>query len=221
MHFSSIVSITKQATYSNATFKVPLDQINALTQRSFFIDKTMLENSYNLLLEFFLLSKQDNLSELFNDYSLKIFKFLNEKDIQGVKIYHAKLSSILTLIRIKTALSINFENKELFLPFMFCFRGRVYELSNLSFTFYKEFRYCLYSGIYKEETELFHPINSQINSTIDDCFYLFKKYNWFENLNIIRKRTCAWLFISIGALKKTQLGKKVHISSFLLKGIEL
>jgi len=71
---------------------------------------------------------------------------------------------------------MNFDGKELFLPFMFCFRGRVYDLGNLSFTFYKEFRYCAYSGIYDDELEMFHPINSQINSTIDDYFYLFKKY---------------------------------------------
>jgi hypothetical protein len=59
---------------------------------------------------------------------------------------------------------------------MFCFRGRIYELGNLSFTFYKEFRYCLYSGFYNKEEENFHPINSQINNTIDENFHLFKKY---------------------------------------------
>jgi hypothetical protein len=71
---------------------------------------------------------------------------------------------------------MDFDDKKLYLPFMFCFRGRLYELSNLSFTFYKEFRYCAYSGVYENENELFHPISSQINSTIDDHFYLFKKF---------------------------------------------
>jgi len=52
-HFSSVISVTKQATYSNSTFKIPYDQIDALTQRSFFIDRTLLIKNYNFLLEFF------------------------------------------------------------------------------------------------------------------------------------------------------------------------
>lgn len=220
-HFSSVISVTKQATYSNSTFKIPYDQIDALTQRSFFIDRTLLIKNYNFLLEFFSLTNESNLSELFDIYSLKIFNFLCELDICSAKMYHSKLSIILTLIRIKSILDMNFDGKELFLPFMFCFRGRVYDLGNLSFTFYKEFRYCAYSGIYDDELEMFHPINSQINSTIDDYFYLFKKYAWFYNLSLIRKRTCVWLFIALGVLQKNKLGKKVHISAFLLKGFEL
>jgi hypothetical protein len=82
----------------------------------------------------------------------------------------------MSLIRIKTILSLNFDNKRLFLPFKFCFRGRIYELSELSFTHYKEFRYCMYSGIYTSETENFHPINSQINNTIDTNFVFLQKY---------------------------------------------
>jgi hypothetical protein len=49
-HFSSIVSITKQATYSDATFKIQRDQVDSLTQRSFFVDRSLLLNSYNSLI---------------------------------------------------------------------------------------------------------------------------------------------------------------------------
>lgn len=223
-HFSSVVFITKQATYSDATFKIQLDQVGVLTERSFYIDRNLLLKGYDLLIKNHPFPKSPNpcdLSTILNNYSLKIQNFLNEKDLQSLKIYHSKLSEILTLIRIKTTLDMDFDNKELFLPFMFCFRGRVYELSDLSFTFYKEFRYCAYSGIYEKECETFHPINKQINSTIDDQFYLFKKYLWFENLNLIRKRTCVWLFVALGVTKKVELGKKVHISVFLKKGFEL
>jgi hypothetical protein len=175
-HFSSIVSIMKQATYSDATFKIQLEQVDVLTQRSFYIDRSLLLKNYNLLLKSSSLTESSDLSNLFNRYSSKIQNFLNEKDLQSLKTYHSKLSKILTLIRIKTILDMYFSDKELFLPFMFCFRGRVYELGDLSFTFYKEFRYCVYSGVYGDESEMFHPINSQINSTIDDHFHLFKKY---------------------------------------------
>lgn len=223
-HFSSVVFITKQATYSNSAFKIQLDQVDALTERSFYIDRNLLLKNYNLLIEsqpFLKSHSLQGLSELLDSYSLKIQNFLNEKDLQSLKIYHSKLSEILTLIRIKTTLDMDFDHKELFLPFMFCFRGRVYELSDLSFTFYKEFRYCAYSGVYEEELETFHPINKQINSTIDDQFHLFKNYLWFEGLSLTRKRACIWLFVALGITKKTELGKKVHISTFLLKGFEL
>lgn len=223
-HFFSVISITKQAAYSDATFKIQLDQVNTLAERSFFIDRNLLSKSYDSLTEAHpFLKSYDfrDLSTLLNRYSSKIQNFLNEEDLQSLKIYHSKLSEILTLIRIKTVLDMDFDNKELFLPFMFCFRGRVYELSDLSFTFYKEFRYCAYSGVYESEYEVFHPINKQINGTLDNQFYLFKDYAWFEGLNLIRKRTCVWLFVALGVTRKTELGKKVHISTFLLKGREL
>lgn len=220
-HFISIFAITKQATYSNSTFKISFDQVNSLTQRSFFISKDLLLKNYKMMLLDLSLNEFTNLDQLYNDFAIKISKFINEKDLESLKIYHSKLSKILTLIRIKAILNTQIDNKELFLPFMFCFRGRIYELGSLSFTFYKEFRFCAYSGYYEEEIEKFHPINSQINNTLDDLFYLLKKYIWFENLTLIRKRACVWLFVSLGVMKKSMLGKKVHISTFLIKGIEL
>jgi hypothetical protein len=176
-HFFSVILVTKQATYSNAMFKINLNQIDSLTQRSFFIYKNLLYKNYKFLLEDSFLSEDDDLQKIFNDVSLKVMTFINEKDIESLKIYHSKLSEILTLIRIKTILDMDFNEKEIFLPFMFCFRGRIYDLGNLSFTFYKEFRFCSYSGIYENEDEKFHPINNQIFSTLDDHFYLFKNFN--------------------------------------------
>ena len=221
VHFSSIFSVMKQATYSNSTFKIPSDQLNVLTQRNVYIDKNLLLISYNLLLENYKLKTSTDLLDLLSKISLKITNFIIEGDLESLKIYHSRLNEILTLIRIQTVLNGDFENKKLFLPFMLCFRGRVYELGNLSFTFYKEFRFCMYSGIYDKEVEIFHPINSQINNTIDEQFHFLKNYDWFSKLTLIRKRSCIWLFISLGVMKKTELGKKVHISSFLLKGLEM
>ena len=86
------------------------------------------------------------------------------------------MSKILSLIRIKTVLSMDFDNTKLYLPFMFCFRGRIYELSDLSFTFYREFRFCMYSGLYETEDEIFHPINSHIKITLKKQFTLLEEF---------------------------------------------
>lgn len=175
-HFSSIFLITKQATYSNSVFRVPFEQIDLLTQRGAYVDRHLLECAFISLLNDQGLNKDSDLMKIFEDFSSKIAIFIKEGDLHSLKTYHSKLSHILTLIRIKTILSADFDNKKLYLPFMFCFRGRVYELGSLSFTFYKEFRFCMYSGVYENEIETFHPINSQVNGTIDGQFHLFNKY---------------------------------------------
>jgi len=220
-HFFSLIEITKRAKYSNSYFKTPIDQISMLQERSLFIDRSLLEKNFFFLLKAQNLKENQNLDEYLENISEKIAKFIKEHDLGSLKFYHSKLSKILTLIRLKTVLSMNFNDIKLYLPFMFCFRGRVYELSDLSFTFYKEFRFCLYTGFYEKEEENFHPINSQINKVIEDQFNLLNKYDWFVELSLIRKRACVWSFLSLGALKKTDLGKKVHVSSFIQKGIEL
>lgn len=220
-HFSSLGEISKQAKYSNSHFKIPSEQISTLFERSIYIDRSLLEKCFIFLLKDQKLDENSDLIEVSKNLSQKIEKFTFENDLGSLRFYHSKLSKLLTLIRIKTTLSMNFDNLELYLPFMFCFRGRIYELSDLSFTFYKEFRFCTYSGTYKDESGLFHPINAQILNTIEKQFVLLEKFEWFNTLSIIRKSACIWIFISIGAMKKTEIGREIHISSFIIKGIEL
>jgi hypothetical protein len=174
LHFSSVVEITKKAKYSNAHFKISTEQVSILFERALFIDRDFLMRAFDWLLKD---RKLDVNTDLFKEsevLSRKIEKFLMEKDLGSLQLYHFKMSKLLTLIRIKTVLSMNFDGIRLYLPFMFCFRGRLYELSDLSFTFYKEFRFCMYSGLYETEIEAFHPINAQI------LFVLKKQFNLFE-----------------------------------------
>ena len=220
-HFSSITELTKKGKHNDAYFRTKIDQIGVLQERSFMVDRFLLEQYFLLLLKDQNLDDVEDLNRHYECFSSKITKFVEEGDLGGLRFYHSRLSNLLTIIRIKTILEMKFDGVKLFLPFMFCFRGRVYELSDLSFTFYKEFRFCLYTGFYDEEREKFHPINSQINSTVDAQFNLLNKFDWFTKLSIIRKRACVWCFISLGALKKTELGKKVHVSCFVQKGIEI
>lgn len=222
-HFSSIVQITKQAKYSTAHFKIPKEHIDSLFERSIYIDRTRLVENFNWLLKDQNFNINTNLLEVNKNLSEKIEKFTIENDLGSLRFFHSKMSKLQTLIRIETILTMNFDNIELFLPFMFCSRGRIYELSDISFTFYKEFRYCAYSGIYKNENEKFHPINAQILITIKKQFYLFEKFEWFKDFSEIRKHTCVWVFVSVGALKKTELNENggLHISTLILKGLEM
>lgn len=221
LHFSSVVEITKKAKYSNAHFKIPTEYVSTLFERSLFIDRDLLMEAFDWLIKDQKLNINTDLFKEREALSRKIEKFLMEKDLGGLQWYHSKMSKLLTLIRIKAVLSMNFDDIRLYLPFMFCFRGRLYELSDLSFTFYKEFRFCMYSGVYKTEIETFHPISAHIILTLKKQFNLFEEFEWFQQLSEIRKCACIWAFVSIGALKKAELGGEVHISKFILKGIEL
>lgn len=220
-HFGSIIQVTKQAKYNNSTFKISIDHVTKLLNRSVQIDRSLLNNSFKLLLANQKLKLNSDLNKTSLALSQKIEKALIENDIESLRFYHSKLSKILTLIRIKEILLMSFDNTQLYLPFMFCFRGRIYELSDLSFTFYKEFRFCLYKGEYTTEEENFHPINSQILSVIDQQFILAERFPWFKDLSLIRKRAFIWITVSIAAMQKEKLGEKIHISGFVKKGLEL
>jgi hypothetical protein len=59
-----------------------------------------------------------------------------------------------------------------YFPMIFCFRGRTYYTSSISFTFYKEIRYCLHKGFYSEnEICENHPLNVEVNEVIDKHIY--------------------------------------------------
>jgi hypothetical protein len=176
LHFSSIVEITKKAKYSNSHFKISTERLDALSERSVYIDRSLLKKNFDYLLKDEKLDENTNLHDITENLYKKIEKFTIEDDLASLRYFHSKMSKILTLIRIKTILSMNFDNHRLYLPFKFCFRGRIYELSDLSFTFYKEFRFCMYSGIYENETESFHPISAQISITLEKQFILFEDF---------------------------------------------
>jgi hypothetical protein len=107
---------------------------------------------------------------------------INDNSI--IPIYSKKLSEILDLLRIYELLKIQNLNYFYF-PVNICFRGRAYFLSSTSFTFYKEFRYCLYSDIYENNFMLpFHPLNKKIEDTLD--IYLHK-LKTIKNFNFINK----------------------------------
>jgi DNA-directed RNA polymerase len=73
----------------------------------------------------------------------------NNKDL--VTLLSREISIYQQLKKFNLALSTNIGDKKIFFPFEFDFRGRIYFFSLFSFTFQKEFRYCLYRGHYDKE----------------------------------------------------------------------
>lgn len=219
--FYSLTDLTKRAKYSNSSFHIPGDQVSRLFERSLYIDRGFLQTAYDWLLKERGLSSDTDLHKKVETLSSKIEKFSNEGDLYSLRLCHSKLSKLLTLIRIKAVLSERFDDLKIYLPFMFCFRGRIYELGDLSFTFYREFRFCLYTGFYETEVEHPHPISTKINLTLEKQFVLFDRFTWFSQLSDTRKRAIVWVFTSLGALKKVSLGKEVHISRFIELGFDM
>jgi hypothetical protein len=131
------------------------------------------------------------LYEHYNDALNEIKLCINKKDIYSLKHISQKASELLDLIRISEILKSD-RNILYYFPMILCFRGRTYYTSSISFTFYKEIRYCLHKGEYdiNEEPEE-HPLNITINEIIDK--YLYKLENLknykFVNENIHNLRS--------------------------------
>jgi hypothetical protein len=55
------------------------------------------------------------------------------------------------LIKLIKIAKLDIFDKKIYVPHMICFRGRFYALSDVSYTFNKEFRFCSYSGYYNKD----------------------------------------------------------------------
>jgi hypothetical protein len=73
----------------------------------------------------------------------KLINFIKKKDYSSASIISKKISFFQNLTKIKNILNLDIENKKIYLPFIFDFRGRLYYDSEVSPSFYKEFRYCI------------------------------------------------------------------------------
>ena len=161
-------------------------------------------------------------------------KFLNEYRLaikQNNKNLIINLSKKLSIyqkaIELKDILEIEFkENENFFLPWNYDFRGRTYFLSDISFTFNKEFRWCMYQGCYFKVEDFkpkWHPYNNRINKLLDSQIELMnnldlKIYNK-ESVHVMH--SIIWLLISLGEINKAKIGRQIHISEFIKEGIDI
>jgi hypothetical protein len=96
-----------------------------------------------------------------------------------------------------------------------------------SVTFYKEFRYCVYTGEYAQNLDdyvLEHPLLIHSYNLLDNYVNLLSTIESFPNLyrqSVNVKRAILMMLISIAEPFKAELGSEVHISLFLRKSIEI
>lgn len=146
-------------------------------------------------------------------------KFENRNNIVD---FSKKLSEINDILRIKYILD-NKNNNFFYFPALLCFRGRTYYLSSISFTSYKEFRYCLFSDNYENTTSPFHPYNIKIENELNkytDFLNKINDYN-FNNKPTNIKHSILWILISLAEINKSKIGSIVKIETFINLGIQI
>ena len=223
-HFSFTNKIFKENSKSGCSFKTKIDSklFDNLKNNWVFIDKIRLKNIYTDLIENNNL-EENKIEENFIDMKNKLINFIKKKDYSSASIISKKISIFQNLTKIKNILNLDIENKKIYLPFIFDFRGRLYYDSEISPSFYKEFRYCINWGIYESFEIKEHIYNDIINNEIIKYLELIdniKNYN-FKNKNINIKISIIWILISLGEINKTKIGKEVHIKKFVEEGIKI
>jgi len=223
-HFCFVKNIFKKNIKSNYEFKTNLDKdmIENITNNGLFIDKKMLNIIMNKLTEEYNL-KDIDLEKEYENLWKKIIDLIKNKDIESLSLISNKITKIQNLIKIKNILNADIKNKKIYLPFSFDFRGRLYYESEVSPTYYKEFRFCINLGPYEKLDAEYNVFNDAINNEIKKYFYKIieiKKYKLYRKKESI-KISIIWLLVSLGEIRKKNLGKEVHISMFIDEGLKV
>jgi hypothetical protein len=223
-HYSNVFQVLRGNIYSGAKFKINIDSsfINNVLRVKAKID-------YNILNYFFekkikkLNYETKHLYKYFNEISSEIRKAMINDDYNTLEVLSKKFSEILDLLRIYEILNTK-EDVFYYFPIILCFRGRTYFTSSISFTFYKELRYCLYLGDYDENfVQNFHRLNPKIEAIFDKFrkkLAFIKKYDFTKkNKNI--QIAVLWVLISIAEIDKKRLGEEITLEQFINNAISI
>jgi len=223
-HYSNVFKILRENINSGKSidFKTDSEFFNKILDISAYIDFELLEYYFEKKIKKLQYDKK-KLHDYYNEILNETRKAIKNKNIEALKELSRKGSEVMDLIRISEILKSD-RDVLYYFPMIFCFRGRTYYTSSISFTFYKEIRYCLHKGFYSEnEICENHPLNVEVNEIIDKHIY---KIDWiekykFKNENIENQRAIIWILISIAEITKKELGSKVSIDTFIEKGVNI
>ena len=223
-HYSNVFKILRENVYSGKSidFETNSEFFKKILDISAYIDFDLLEYYFNKKIKKLKYDKE-KLYDYYNEILNESKKSIKNENIEVLKDLSQKGAEIIDLIRISEILKSD-RDALYYFPVILCFRGRTYYTSSISFTFYKEIRYCLHKGLYNEnEICETHPLNIEINEIIDKHIYKInsiEKYK-FENENIENQRSIIWILISIAEITKKKLGSKISIDKFIEKGINI
>jgi hypothetical protein len=187
-----VFKILRENVYSGKSidFETNSEFFKKILDISAYIDFDLLEYYFNKKIKKLKYDKE-KLYDYYNEILNETKKSIKNENLEVLKDLSKKGAEIIDLIRISEILKSDREALYYF-PVILCFRGRTYYTSSISFTFYKEIRYCLHKGL-DNENEICesHPLNIEINEIIDRHLYKInsiEKYK-FKNENIENQRS--------------------------------
>lgn len=233
-HYSTITKIFKENSLSGETVIFETEEIELmhnLCNNWVLIDKKILK----WIFEDICLKEKIDPKRINEVQSLLMNNFksaLNINNIELISTLSKKISTILNIQRIKTILEMDLDDEKIYLPFSFDFRARLYLLSVISPTAYKEFRYCIHWGKYETLETKAHFMNKIIEDELD--LYLNKlnivsffdektnEYNslYFQKKEKNIKRALIWILIAIAEINKHKK-KTMHIEEFINSGLQI
>lgn len=230
-HFSNIFKVYKENPSSGYIFEANLNNIenerllSNLCDNWIYIDRTKLSSILHDLMSYYNIENLD----LEEKYELLINDMRNsikESDKFRLQEVSKVISQYQNIIRLKKIIEIKeLDNNKVYLPFRFDFRGRLYFLSDISPTYYREIRFCMNKGVYKciKKDTKFHILEILINNELDkyvNIIDLWKLYSFSEK-NILIKYSIIWILVSIAEVNKVKLGKEINFEIFVKEGIKI
>ena len=193
------------------------DLINKLCNNYFYIDIENLEKIYHIFLKEHEIERKEikeTYKKLIQDYSNNIF---NKKICRSLS---KKISIYLKCFIFENIIKNYKNNIKYFIPFIIDFRGRKYDLTDISPTFFTELRYCLHLGEYDMQKDLKnHFLKEKIDKIMLKYSYLIKEE--FKSIDDSKKIAFIWLLISLAEPFKNKIGSIVSVKEFIEKGLEI
>jgi len=216
--FWSLKKIFKENLKSGEKFHLgDKDLINKLCNNYFYIDIENLEKIYHIFLKEHEIKKEEikeTYKKLIQDYSNNIFNKIICRSLSK------KISIYLKCFIFENIIKNYKNNIKYFIPFIIDFRGRKYDLTDISPTFFTELRYCLHLGKYDLEKDLRnHFLKEKIDNTMLKYSYLIE--GKFKSKDDSKRIAFMWLLISLAEPFKNKIGSMVSVKGFIEKGLEI
>lgn len=226
-HFSTMYKIFKENYSSGYVFKTNLNSrlIDNLNSNWVYVSTARLKIIFQDLISFhkITIKSREDLKNRLIFLQKNLLLAIKENDDKTVSSISRLISVSQHLFKLNEILNLQLEGVKLFLPYLFGWRGRLYFLSDISLTHYKDFRYCSHQGVYEELKTKHHFLCDDIKSVLKKSHYLIDNwpaYNFSSQISEV-KDGILWILVSIAETNKTKLPNPVPFEIFVKEGIRI